>query len=149
MSAATKTLENQLLSLLFTNTAFSGIGEGSGLPGAASAGSFYISLHGADPGENGTQGSSETGYPGYTRIAVARSAGGWTITGNTFKNTAAVQFPASTGGSHSVTHVGIGTAPTGAGKLLWRAAFSNPSSLTVSTGIAPKFDAGTITGEVN
>jgi len=149
MSAATKTLENQLLSLLFTNTALPGIGDGPGLPGAASAGSFYISLHTADPDENGTQTSSETTYPGYTRIAVARSASGWSITANTFKNTAAVQFPASTGGTSTLTHVGIGTAQTGAGKLLWRAAFVNPSSLTVTTGIAPRFDAGTITGEIN
>jgi len=149
MSAATKTLENQLLSLLFTNTALGGIGDSSGLPGAASAGSFYLSLHSADPGENGTQTTSETTYPGYTRIAVMRSAAGWSITGNTFKNTAAVQFPAATGGSSTLTHVGIGTAPSGAGKLLWRAAFTNPASLTVTTGIAPKFDANTITGEVN
>ena len=149
MSAATDTLENQLLLLLFNNANLAGLGDSTGLRGSTAAGSLYISLHTADPGEAGTQSTSEATYTGYARVAVARTAAGWTITDNAFSNTADVVFPAATGGSNTITHLGIGTAATGAGKLLWRGAFANPSSLPVSAGIAPKFDAGVISGTVN
>lgn len=149
MSAATDTLENQLLLLLFNNAALAGLGDTAGLPGSAAAGSLYVSLHTADPGEAGAQDTSEATYTGYARVAVARSGAGWTIIDNAFANAATVQFPSATAGGDTLTHVGIGTAASGAGKLLWRGAFSSPSTLEVSPGIAPKFDAGTITGTVN
>lgn len=149
MSAATDTLENQILLLLFNNVPFAGIGDAGGLLGSAAPGSFYVSLHTADPGEAGAQNASEAAYGGYARVAVARTAGGWTIAANTFANTATVQFAAATSGTATITHIGIGTAESGAGKLLWRGAFSSPASLAVSAGIAPKFDAGVITGTVN
>lgn len=149
MSAATDSLENQLLLLLFNNTALTGIGDASGIPGSAAAGSFYVSLHTADPGEEGAQNANEAAYGGYARVAVARTPGGWTITANAFANTGTVQFAAATSGTSTITHIGIGTAASGAGKLLWRGAFSSPASLAVSAGIAPKFDAGVITGTVN
>lgn len=149
MSAATDTLENQLLLLLFNNTALAGIGDAGGLQGSSAAGSLYVSLHTADPGETGTQSTSEVAAAGYARVAVARTAGGWTIAANAFSNTATVQFPAITSGTATATYVGIGTAASGAGKLLWRGAFQNPASLALSAGISPKFDPGTINGTVN
>lgn len=149
MSAATDTLENQLLLLLFNNAALAGLGDTAGLPGSAAAGSLYVSLHTADPGEAGAQNTTEATYTGYARVAVARSGAGWTITGNAFANAATVQFPSATAGNNALTHIGIGTAATGPGKLLWRGAFTSPTSITVTAGIAPKFDAGTITGTVD
>lgn len=140
MTAATDTLENGLLALLFNNTAFAGLGDAAGLLGSAVAGSFYVSLHTADPGEGGNQATSEVAYGGYARVPVARTAGGWTVTGNIVSNTASVQFPACTSGSATITHIGVGAAASGSGKLLWRGAFEDPASLAVSAGIAPKFD---------
>lgn len=148
MSAASDTLESALAGLIFNNAAFAGIGDASGILGSAAAGSLYVSLHTADPGEAGTQSMSEAAYAGYARVAVARTAGGWTVTGGQFANAATVQFPAATGGTSTVTHVGIGTAASGAGKLLLSAALQDPASLTITTGIAPKFDAGEINGSV-
>lgn len=149
MSAATDTLENQLLQLLFNNDPITGFGDAAGLLGSAVAGSLYISLHTADPGEAGAQNTSEADYAGYARVAVARTSAGWTVIDNTFANAATVQFPSATAGTNTLTHIGIGTADTGAGKLLWRGAFASPASITVTAGIAPKFDAGTINGTVN
>jgi len=149
MTAATDTLETGLLALLFNNTAFAGLGDTAGLPGSAAAGSLYVSLHTADPGEGGNQGTSETAYGGYARVGVARTAGGWMVTGNVASNTAAVQFPACTSGASTITHIGIGTAASGAGKLLWHGAFDDPASLAVSPGIAPKFDPATINATVD
>jgi hypothetical protein len=144
MTAATNTLENGLLALLFNNTTFADLGDAAGLLGSTAGGSLYVSLHTANPGEAGNQGTSETTYGGYARVGVARTAGGWTVTGSVASNTASVQFPACTSGASTVTHIGIGTAASGTGKLLWSAAFDDPASLAVSPGIAPKFDPATI-----
>ena len=144
MTAATDTLENQLLQLLFQNANLGGIGDATGLRGSTAAGSLYISLHTADPGEAGAQNTSEAGYAGYARVGVARSAAGWAVTDNEASNVGTVQFPAATGGTSTITHVGIGTAQSGAGKLLYRLALASPSSLAITAGIAPKFDPATI-----
>jgi len=69
------TAETALLRLLFQNTAFANIGDASGLQPSAAAGSFFVRLHTADPGEAGTGDTSEVAYTGYAPVGVARSAG--------------------------------------------------------------------------
>lgn len=78
--------ETALLALLFNNTDFATIGDAGGLQNSATAGSFYISLHTADPGEAGNQTTSEATYGSYARVAVARSGAGWTVSGATVVN---------------------------------------------------------------
>ena len=56
----TNTWENDLLKLVFQNTSASLIGDATGLVGSGVAGSLYVSLHTADPGEAGDQTTSET-----------------------------------------------------------------------------------------
>jgi len=136
----TNTAEAALLDLLFLNTDWANIGDAAGLQNSAAAGSFYISLHTADPTETGTQTTSEVAYTGYARVAVARTAGGWTRTVSTMSNTALVQFPQCTGGTATATHFGIGTDVSGAGNLLLKGALT--SSLAISNGIQPQFAAG-------
>lgn len=140
----TNAWENDLLLLLFNNTAASGIGDASGLQPSATAGSLYVSLHSADPGEAGSQTSNEISYTSYARVAVARSAGGWTVATNTVTNAAIVAFPQCTGGSATATHFGVGTASSGAGKLLYKGALTN--ALAISNGITPQFAAGDLDG---
>lgn len=120
----TNTWETGLLNLLFNNIAFTLVGDASGLPATATAGSLWLSLHTADPGEAGDQTTNEIGYTSYARVAVARSAGGWTITGNSVSPANTVSWPAGTGGSGTATHVGIGTSSSGAGKLLYKGALT-------------------------
>jgi hypothetical protein len=143
----TNAAEAALLDLLFLNTDWANIGDAAGLQNSATAGSFYISLHTADPGEAGTQSTSEASYTGYARVSVARTAGGWTRTVSTIANTALVQFAQCTGGSSTVTHFGIGTDSTGAGNLLMKGALS--ASLSISNGIQPQFAAGAMTATVD
>jgi hypothetical protein len=143
----TNAAEAALLDLLFLNTDWTNIGDAAGLQNSATAGSFYISLHTADPGEAGDQSTSEASYTGYARVAVARTAGGWTRTSSTIANTALVQFAQCTGGSSIVTHFGIGTDSTGTGNLLLKGALT--SSLSISTGIQPQFAAGAMTASVD
>lgn len=143
----TNAAEAALLDLLFLNTDWANIGDAAGLQNSATAGSFYISLHTADPGETGTQSTNEASYTGYARVAVARTAGGWTRTVSTIANTALVQFAQCTGGSAIVTHFGIGTDSTGAGNLLMKGALT--ASLSISNGIQPQFAAGAMTATVD
>ncbi len=143
----TNAAEAALLDLLFLNTDWANIGDAAGLQNSATAGSFHISLHSADPGEAGNQSTNEISYTGYARVGVARTAGGWTRTTSTIANTALVQFPQATGGTATATHFGIGTDSTGAGNLLLKGALN--SSLSISNGIQPQFAAGALTATVD
>lgn len=143
----TNAAEAALLDLLFQNIDWANVGDAAGLQNSAAAGSFYVSLHTADPGEAGSQTTSEIAYGSYARVAVARSAGGWSRSVSTVSNTALVQFPQCSSGSGTATHFGIGTDPSGAGNLLLKGPLS--SSLAISTGIQPQFSAGALTVTVD
>ncbi len=134
--------ETALLTLLFNNTNWANVGDATGLRGSTAAGSFYVALHTADPGEAGDQTTSEATYTGYARVAVARSAGGWTISGGNASNTATITFGACTAGSNTITYASIGVASGGASQIIGRCAFTSPASLAVSAGITPSFAAG-------
>jgi hypothetical protein len=91
--AKSSSLANGLLLLLFNNTAYANVGNAGGLQPAGVAGSFYLSLHTADPGLTGT---SEAAYGAYARVAVARSSAGFTVTAASVALFAAATFPAAT-----------------------------------------------------
>lgn len=131
------TFENDILLLIFNATAIANLADNAGTSPLTN---LYVSLHTADPGEGGNQTSNECAYTSYARVAVARSGSGWTVSGNTVSNAALIQFPQCTGSSETVTHVGIGTAASSTGKLLYKGALS--ASLAVSSGIQPQFAAG-------
>ena len=86
------TFENDLMLLLFNNTNIANIGDAAGLLGSTVAGTFWFSLHTADPGETGTAVTSETAYTPYVRVSVARSGAGLTVTGNSVSPAANVDF---------------------------------------------------------
>lgn len=117
----TNTFENDLLLLIFQNTDITLIGDAAGLQNSVTTGSLYVSLHTADPGEAGNQSTSEAAYTNYARVAVARTSGGWTVSGNQVSNAAAINFPQCGVTGATITHFGIGTDPTGTGKLLYKA----------------------------
>jgi len=134
------TFENELLLHLFNNSDVANVGDATGLRGSMAAGSLYVSLHTGDPGEAGSQTTSECAYGSYARVAVARTVGGWTVSGNAVSNAALIQFPQCTSGSETITHFAVGTSSGGAGKILYKGALS--ASLAVSSGIQPQFAAG-------
>jgi hypothetical protein len=111
--------------------------------GASPLTNLYVSLHTADPTAGGSQTSSEAAYTSYGRVAVARTTGGWSISGETISNVGAINFPACTGGSETETYFGVGTALSGAGTLLYAGPLT--SGLAVSNGITPSFAAGQLT----
>lgn len=132
-------------SQLFNNTAIAGIGDTTGLPGSAVPGFYYLSLHTADP-TGGNQTTNETTYGGYVRIAIVRSAVGWTVSGgvgvSSVINAALQNFATVTSGSGTITHLGIGSGASGATELLF--ALPIDSAFTIATGNRPSFPAGNI-----
>lgn len=136
---------DNLLKLLFQNTAWANVGDASGLQPSATAGSLYISLHTADPGVGGNQTTSESAYTNYARQAVARSSGGWSEASAVASNAGAITFPQCGATGSTVTYVGIGTASTAAGHLIASGALTSPSSLAISNGITPSFAIGALT----
>lgn len=126
------TLENAILSLLFNATPFANIADNAA---SAPLTNLYVSLHTADPGEAGTQSTSETTYTGYARVAVARTAGGWTVGAGTVSPVANITFGECTAGTATITHAGIGTDASGAGRLLYKGTLT--PSIAVTTGVTP------------
>lgn len=139
--SASNSFETAILNLFFANSNFANVGDATGLRGSTAAGSLYISLHTADPGEAGTAVTSETAYTNYARVAVARSGAGFTVSGNSASNAAIVTFPACGATGATITHFGIVETASGAGALH----FSGTASLVVSSGITPQFAIGALT----
>lgn len=135
----TDAFETSLLQHIFNNDDIANIGDAAGLQNSATAGSFYVALYTVAPTDS-TSGT-EANYTGYARVAVARTSGGWTVSGNNCSNTAAITFGACTAGSNTVVAFGILTASSGGTILYWG---DLTSSLAVSSGITPEFAAGAL-----
>lgn len=138
--SATNAFEDKILSLYLTNADAANIGDATGLRGSTSAGSLYVSLHTADPGETGDQTTNESAYTNYARVAVARSVAGWTVTSGVGDNDAVISFPACGATGSTITHFALGSAASGAGNR----DMNGTASLTVSNGITPQFAAGAL-----
>ena len=112
MSAMSDYLENKFLDHFL------------GTSSTASPSTIYVGLHTADPTDAGT--GAEVSGNGYARQSIAFSAS----SSGTTSNSAAVEFPAASGGNWgTITHIGIYDALT-SGNLLFH------SSLTVSKTIS-------------
>jgi hypothetical protein len=134
------TFSNDLVALLFNATAIANIADNAA---ASPLTNLYLSLHTASPGIGGSQLTNETSYTNYVRLAVARTAGGWTVASGAAQNTALAQFAQCGASGATLTHVGIGTDSSGAGKMLYAGALN--ASLAVSNGIQPQFAALALT----
>lgn len=135
------TFENDWLKLIFNATAIANIADNAATSPLTN---LYVSLHTADPGEAGDQTTNEVAYTSYARVAVARTSGGWTVTGNSVSPAANIDFPAATGGTATATHFAVGTASSGAGKLLYSGTVT--PNISISSGVTPRLTtASTIT----
>ena len=130
--------ENDLLKLILNGTPIAGLADNAA---SSPITTLYVSLHTADPGEAGTQSTSEATYTGYARTGVARTSGGWVIVNNVANPAAPINFPAATAGTNSCGFFAIGTLQTGAGKVLYSGSVS--PAISVQTGVAPQLGTGT------
>jgi hypothetical protein len=132
------TFENDWLKLIFQATGIANIADNAS---SSPLTNLYVSLHTGDPGEAGDQTTSEVAYTSYARVAVARSGSGWTVTANSVSPAATIGFPACTGGTATATHLGVGTASSGAGKLLYKGAVT--PNISIATSVTPQLTTAT------
>jgi hypothetical protein len=128
------TFETDLLQLIFNGTAIANLADNAA---SAPLTNLFVALHTADPGEAGTQSTSEVTYTGYARVAVARTAGGWTVSAGSVSPTNNIEFGEMTAGTPgTATHATIGTAASGTGKVLYRGALT--PSIAYAVGVIPR-----------
>lgn len=132
------TYENDWLRLVFNAVAIANMADNAATSPLTN---LYVSLHTADPGEAGDQTTSETAYTSYARVAVARTAGGWTVTANSVSPVANIDFPQCTAGTSTITHFAVGTAVSGAGKVLYKGTVT--PNISVSNGVIPRLSTAT------
>lgn len=134
--------ENQLLLLLFNNTNIANIGDATGVRSSTAAGSLYLALHTADPGEAGSATTSEISYTGYARQAVARSSAGFTVSGSSVTLTNNVDFPEMTAGTGgTVTHFSVVKEVSGASVILYSGTVT--PNITVAVGVTARIKSST------
>lgn len=131
------TFENDLLKLIFNATAIANIADNAA---SAPLTNLWVALHTSDPGEAGGQATNETTYGGYTRKSVARTTAGWTVSSNSVSPAANIDFPQATSGTATITHASVGTASSGAGKVLYKGAIT--PNISVSAGVTPRLTTG-------
>ena len=100
------TLENAILDLLFNGTTIPDLAEDDTTSPATT---ITVALHTASPTDSGDMTANEATYTSYVRKTVARTSGGWTITGNSASPVANIEFAAATGGSETITYFSVGT----------------------------------------
>lgn len=125
------TFANDVLKLFLHGTAIANIAINA-TSGPLTA--FYAGLHTANPGN--LQTDSETTYTGYARVSIVRTAAGWTIVDNVANPVDDILFPVATAGGEDLTHWSVGTAASGAGKVLLRGKLA--PSLFVAAGKQPR-----------
>lgn len=142
MAGKGDTFENDVLKLIFNATAVANMADNAA---SSPLTNLYVSLHTADPGDAGNQTTSETAYTGYSRVAVARTTGGWTVTGNSVSPVANIDFGACTASpGAAITHWAVGTASSSTGKLLYAGTVT--PNITMATSVIPRLTtASTVT----
>lgn len=138
MAGKSDTFENDILALIFNAVTITNIATNAASPLT----SLWVALHTADPGDAGTQGTSEGGYAQYTRIAVARTTTGWALTGNSISPVAAISFPqetATTTGTFTYASVGVTSGST-ASKILYAGALS--PTINFGQNVTPSITTG-------
>jgi hypothetical protein len=106
------TTANSILKLYLNGTGIPNIADNTATSPLTNV---YVSLHTADPTASGNQTSNEATYAGYVRQAVARTTGGWTVTGNSVSPVSNIAFLNDSG---SYPYAAIGYAASGAGEII-------------------------------
>lgn len=140
-NAKSTAFASDVLDLIFNAT---GIGNIADDTATAPATTLTVALHTSTPGAGGTQSTNEISYVGYTRVAVARTSGGWTVGSATISPVADIDFGEMTGGAGgTVTHFSIGTGVSNA--MLYFGTVA--PNIVVTTGVVPRLTTNTAVTE--
>ena len=135
------TTETAILALIFNATAWANYADNAA---SSPQTNIHVALHEADPGDAGDMSTNEADYVSYARVNVARTSGGWTVTGGSVSPVSNIDFPAGTGGTGTVTHFSTGKTGGGATAILWSGTVT--PNIVTGNGITPRLTtASTIT----
>ena len=144
MGSKSDNYENDLLLLVFNNTALAKIGDAAGLPPSIGEGNFYVRLMtDAVTVDDSTLGTEAT-YTGYVAkgIAVPRNSSNWTVSGSNCSNTLKLSFAISTSGPQTMKFVEVwkdNVSSAIAERLFWA---QLDADLIVNSGITPEVPIG-------
>jgi hypothetical protein len=133
MSIANVT-ETAILALIFNATAWANYADNAA---SSPQTNIHVGLHTADPGDAGSMSTSEAAYTNYARVNVARTSGGWTVTGDTVNPAANIDFASSGASGSTITHFSTGKTGGGAAAILFSGAVS-PNIAIGAAGITPR-----------
>lgn len=126
--------ETDLLKLIFNGTPIANLADNAA---SSPLTSLYLALHTVDPGEAGNQSTNEVVYTGYARVALIRTNAGWVVSGNSVSPAVAIEWGEMTGGTPgTASYVSVGTASSGAGKILYSGALT--PSVSFNVGVVPR-----------
>jgi hypothetical protein len=134
-------VEQDILKLVFNATAWANYADNAA---SSPQTNVAVALHTADPGTGGSQTTSESAYTSYARVSVARTSGGWTVSGTgpaSVSPVAAITFPAGTGGSGTVTYFSTGKTGGGATDILWSGTVT--PNIVSGNGVTPSLSTAT------
>jgi hypothetical protein len=135
------TTETAILALIYNATAWANYADNAA---SSPQTNIAVALHTADPGTSGTMSTSEAAYTSYARASVARSAGGWTITGTgpaSLSPVSNITFAAGTGGSGTATNFSTGKTGAGATAILWSGTVT--PNIAMGSGVTPVLTTAT------
>ena len=128
------TFETDLLALIFNATAIANVADNAA---TAPLTNLAVALHTADPGEGGTQATSETAYTGYARVSVARTTGGWTAVAGSVSPVANIDFGECTAApGAAITFFSVGPTGGGATKIFYSGTVT--PNVTMAVGVIPR-----------
>jgi len=134
-------VEQDILKLVFNATAWANYADNAGTTPQTNV---SVALHTADPGTAGSQTTSEIGYTSYVRVSVARTTGGWTVSGTgpaSVSPVAAITFAAGTGGSGTASYFSTGKTGGGATDILWSGTVT--PNIVTGNGVTPSLSTAT------
>jgi hypothetical protein len=136
--------EANILKLIYNATAWANYADNAA---ATPQTNIDNALHTADPGDAGSMSTSEITYTSYARVSVARTTGGWTVSGTSptqVAPVAAIAFPAGTGGAGTASFWSTGKTGGGAAAILLSGTVT--PNIVTGSGITPQLStASTIT----
>ncbi len=132
------TTESAILALIFNATTWANYAINAT---ASPQTDISVALHTADPGEAGSQLTSEATYTSYARVDVVRTNVGWTESSGSVSPAATIAFPAGTGTSNTITHFSTGKTGGGATAILWSGSVS--PTIAAGNGVTPRLTTAT------
>jgi hypothetical protein len=135
------TTETAILQLIFNATAWANYADNAA---STPQTNVSVALHTGDPGTSGNMSTSEIGYTSYARVSVARTTGGWTVSGTgpaSCSPVANITFPAGTGGSGTATNFSTGKTGGGAAAILWSGTVT--PNIVSGSGVTPVLTTAT------